>query len=204
MKKHLVVTIGRSFGSGGREIGKKLAEELNLAYYDKELLEEVAKQSGLSADYIRSFDEKKPQGMFFTPLPVNIVDDFSTKESKLWNLQREVIQSLAAKGPCVFIGRRADLLLRGRENTYNIFVTASMGFCVQHVSKRDGLTDKESEEKIRRMNRTRKAYYNYTGEGTWGEASNYDLCVDSSTLGIDNAVKLIKSYLQLIEQQKNC
>lgn len=197
MYNNLVITIGRSFGSGGREIGKKLAEELNMAYYDKELLEEVAKHNGLDGEYIKLFDEKKPPLAIFSSMPIGIIGDERQMEVKLHTMQHQVMESLAEKGPCVFIGRRADLLLRGRSNTYNVFITASMEYCVRRVSLRDGLTEQESSEKIRRMNRSRKSFYNYTGEGRWGEASNYNLCIDSGALGTDGAVSLIKKYIEL-------
>lgn len=197
MSNHLVITIGRSFGSGGREIGRKLADELGMKYYDKELLEEVAKHSGLDAEYIKLFDEKKPPLAIFSALPVDMIGNERQMEVKIHTLQHQVMESLAEKNPCVFIGRRADLLLRGRPNTCNVFITAPMEYCIRRVSLRDGLTEQESGEKIRRMNRGRKSFYNYTGEGRWGEASNYHLCIDSGALGTDGAVSLIRKYIEL-------
>lgn len=202
MSNNLVITIGRSFGSGGREIGKKLAAELNMQYYDKELLEEVAKHSGLNEEYIRLFDEKKPQLAFFSPMPIGNIGNERQMEVKIQTLQHQVIENLADKSPCVIIGRRADLLLRKRPNTYHIFITAPLEHCVSHVSVRDGLSEQESREKIRRMNRSRKAFYNYTGEGRWGEASNYNLCIDSSILGTDGSVALIKTYIELCQHRE--
>lgn len=197
MGNHLVITIGRSFGSGGREIGKKLADELGMEYYDRELLEEVAKRSGLDEEYVRLFDEKKPPLAIFSALPAGMIGNERQMEVKIHTLQHQVMESLAEKAPCVFIGRRADLLLRGRPNTCNIFITAPPEYCIRRVSLRDGLTEQESDEKIRRMNRARKSFYNYTGEGRWGEASNYNLCIDSSALGTDGAVSLIRKYIEL-------
>lgn len=202
MSNNLVITIGRSFGSGGREIGKKLAEELDMAYYDKEILEEVAKQSGLDGEYIKLFDEKRPPLAIFSSMPIGISGDERQMEVKIQTLQHQVMESLAEKGPCVFIGRRADLILRGRPNTCNIFITAPLEYCIRRVSLRDGLTEQESSEKIRRMNRSRKSFYNYTGEGRWGEASNYNLCIDSGALGTDGTVSLIKSYIELYENAR--
>lgn len=197
MSNHLVITISRSFGSGGREIGRKLADELGMEYYDKELLEEVAKHSGLDEEYIKLFDEKKPPLAIFSAMPIGIIGDERQMEVKIHTLQHQVMENLAEKSPCVFIGRRADLLLRGRHNTCNIFITAPLEYCARRVSLRDGLTEQESREKIRRMNRSRKSFYNYTGEGRWGEASNYNLCIDSSALGTDGAVALIRNYIEL-------
>ena len=196
-KNNFVITIGRSFGSGGREIGRKLAETLGMTYYDRELLEKVAKESGLSKEYIELFDEKKPVLPVFSILPIGSIANEEQMEVKLQKLQRQVIERLAEKGPCVFIGRRADLLLRGRPNTCSIFITAPEEYCAARVALRDGLTEQESLDKIRRMNRNRRAYYNYTGEGRWGEASNYNLCIDSSVLGVEGSVALIRKYIDL-------
>lgn len=197
MSNNLVITIGRSFGSGGREIGRKLADELGMEYYDKELLEEVAKHSGLGEEYIKLFDEKKPALAIFSAMPTGIIGNERQMEVKIHTLQHQVMESLAEKTPCVFIGRRADLLLRGQSNTYNIFITAPLEYCIRRVSLRDGLTEQESSDKIHRMNRSRKSFYNYTGEGRWGEASNYNLCIDSGAIGTDGAVSLIRNYIEL-------
>lgn len=203
MNSNLVITIGRTFGSGGREIGKKLAAELGMKYYDKELLAEAAKESGLNEDYISLFDEQKPSFNFFSAMASGVQGDERQMEMKLQTLQHQVIERIAEKSPCVIIGRRADLLLKGRANTYSVFVSAPLEYCVKRVSVRDSLSEQESAEKIRRMNRKRKAFYNYTGEGNWGEAANYDLCIDSSKLGTDGAVQLIKAFLTLSETAKN-
>lgn len=200
MSNNLVITIGRSFGSGGREIGRKLADELGMKYYDKEILEEVAKHSGLNEEYIKLFDEKKPPLAVFSAMPIGIIGDERRMEVKIHTLQRQVIESLVEESPCVIIGRRADLFLRGRSNTCSIFITAPIEYCIQRVAVRDGLTEQESGEKIRRMNRSRKSFYNYTGEGRWGEASNYNLCIDSSALGTDGVVSLIKNYVELCQK----
>lgn len=197
MNKNLVITIGRSFGSGGREIGKKLAEEMNLRYYDREILVDAAKENGLDEEYMSLFDEKKPQVNFLAAMTAGIFADEKQMEIKLQTLHMRVIERITEESPCVIIGRRADLLLGNRPNTYSIFVTAPMEYCVKRVSLRDGLTEQESAEKIRRINRERRAFYNYTGEGKWGEAANYDLCIDSSLPGTDGAVKLIKMFVEL-------
>ena len=201
-KNNLVITIGRSFGSGGREIGRKLADTLGINYYDKELLEKVANESGLSKDYIELFDEKKPAMPVFSILPIGSITNEEQMEIRLQQLQRHVIEKLVEEGPCVFVGRRADLLLHGRHNTYNIFITAPEEYCVARVVQRDGLTEQESLDKIRRMNRNRKVYYNYSGEGRWGEASNYNLCIDSSILGVEGSVVLIQKYIDLCLMQR--
>lgn len=200
MSENLVITIGRTFGSGGREIGKKLAEELEMAYFDKELLEEVVEHSGLDAAYLKLFDEKKPPLTLFSSAPIGVPGEERRMEVRLQTLQHEVIERLVAKTPCVFVGRKTDQLLRNYSNVHNIFITAPLQYCARRVSVRDELTMDESIQKILRMNRSRKYYYNYTGDGRWGEASNYGLCIDSSKLGVDGAVQLIKTYVELNQQ----
>ena len=202
MSNNLVITTGRSFGSGGRKIRKKLAEELDMKYYDQEILAEEAKESGLDEEYISLFDEQKPSFNFFSSMASGVLGDERQMEVKLQTMQQQVIERIVEKSPCVIIGRRADLLLKGRANTYRVFVSAPMEYCVKRVSARDKLTEQESVEKIRRMNRKRKAFYNYTGEGKWGEAANYDLCIDSSKLGTDGAVKLIMDYIDLCQKAR--
>ena len=202
MSNNLVITIGRSFGSGGREIGKKLAAELGMKYYDKEILAEAAKESGLDEGYISLFDEQKPSFNFFSTMASGVLGDERQMEVKLQTMQHQVIERIVEKSPCVILGRRADLLLKGRANTYSVFVSAPMEYCMKRVSVRDSLSEQESAEKIRRMNRKRKAFYNYTGESKWGEAANYDLCIDSSRLGTDGAVKLIMDYIDLCQKAR--
>lgn len=203
MNSNLVITIGRSFGSGGREIGKALAAELGMKYYDKEILAEAAKECGLDEEYISLFDEQKPSFNFFSTMASGVLGDERQMEVKLQAMQHQVIERIVESSPCVIIGRRADLLLKGRANTYSIFVSAPLEYCVKRVSVRDSLSEQESAEKIRRMNRKRKAFYNYTGEGNWGEAANYDLCIDSSKLGTDGAVQLIKAFIALSAAAKD-
>ena len=132
-----------------------------------------------------------------------VLGDARQMEVKLQTMQHQVIERIVTESPCVIIGRRADLLLKGRANTYRVFVSAPLEYCVKRVSARDKLTEQESADKIRRMNRKRKTFYNYTGEDKWGEAANYDLCIDSSKLGTGGAVQLIKAFLALSAAAKN-
>lgn len=195
----IIITIGRTFGSGAREIGRKVAEELKIPFYDKEILEIEAKeyQGEFFTEDLREFDEKKPS-IFLYSMALNPY----AGDEKPWNLiiediQSKAIKSIADQGSCVIIGRRADKILRNEYDTLNVFISASVEERAARVSKRDGLSDKDSRKKIFKADKTRRSYYNSYGEGDWGEASNYNLCIDSGDLGIDNSVALIIQYLKL-------
>ena len=144
MSNNLVITSGRSFGSGGREIGKKLAAELGMKYYDKEILAEAAKESGLDEGYISRFDEQKPSFNFCSTMASGVLGDERQMEVKLQTMQHQVIERIVEKSPCVILGRRADLLLKGRANTYSVFVSAPMEYCVKRVSAWDKLTEQSN------------------------------------------------------------
>jgi len=206
-KDNLIITIGRSFGSGGREVGKIIAAALEIPFYDKELLEVTAKETkGVSTTYLELFDEKRPSGFLYSmalnPYQVQGQGRGYTGEGMpldmvLQEIQTKTIMSVADKGPCVIIGRRADKILRYNYDIVSVFISSSMEKRIARVSQRDGLSEKESKKAIQKADKTRRSYYNSYGEGDWGEAANYNLCIDSGAIGIDNAAALILEYLKL-------
>lgn len=197
--KKLVITIGRTFGSGGREIGKKVAAELKIPFYDKELLEVAAKESGgaFFPEYLSRFDEKNVSGfllsMALNPYYVNEMP----VEMMILEMQMRALEAVASQGPCVIVGRRADRILRHEFDTMSVFISASMEKRIARVSARDGLSEKESEKKIIKADKSRRAFYNSDGQDGWGEAANYNLCIDSGDLGVDNSAAMILHYLEL-------
>lgn len=199
-KDNTIITIGRTFGSGGREIGRKVADELKIPFYDKELLEIEAKEGRICREYLDRFDEKKPTSllysMAFSPY-YGINDGYDTLDVIAQNIQMHAIKTVADQGACVIIGRRADQILRGGYGTVNVFISAPLEKRIERVSKRDGISEKESKKKIVRADRIRRAFYNFYGEGNWGEAENYHLCINSGDLDADNAASLIMHYLKL-------
>lgn len=196
---NVYITIGRQFGSGGREIGKKLAQALNIPYYDKELLAVAAEESGLSPEFLQSYDEK-PTNSFLYSLVMGqqtiLTGNHSTVEQLAADAQRDAVLSVAKKGSCVIVGRCADYILRDQPGLVRIFVMADHDSRIARITQRDGVSEKEAEEKIRRMDKTRASYYSFHTDRTWGAAESYDLCVSSSLRGVDGAVETILAFLK--------
>lgn len=194
-----VITIGRTFGSGAREIGKKVAEALGIPFYDKELLEVAAKESGgeFYAEYLEFFDEKRAIGFLYSASFNPYVGEGIPLDIAIQSALEKAVKDAANQGSCVIIGRRADKILRDNFDILSVFVSASMEKRIDRVSKRDGLSEKDSKKKILRADRSRRAFYNSYGDGDWGEAANYDLCINSGRLGVDNSAAMILQYLKL-------
>ena len=188
-----IITIGRSYGAGGRTIAQKVAKKLNIPYYDSQLLEKAAKESGLSIKYLESQDE---QGIILPTIYQSIgfgTKDYVPLEQKAANAQREIIEKIAAEGPCVIVGRRADLILRGKSDIFSVFICASEQYRIQHIIKREGMTEKEAKQRISKADRERSAYYNQAAQGKWGQPECYDLCINTDRVSIDDAADLTAS-----------
>ena len=188
-----IITIGRSYGAGGRTIAQKVAQKLNIPYYDSQLLEKAAKESGLSIKYLESQDE---QGLTLPTIYQSIgfgTKDYVPLEQKAANAQREIIEKIATEGPCVIVGRRADLILRGKSDIFSVFICASEQYRIQHIIKREGMTEKEAKQRISKADRERSAYYNQAAQGKWGQPECYDLCINTDRVSIDDAADLIAS-----------
>ncbi len=192
------ITIGRQFGSGGRQVGKEVAQILGIPYYDKELLAVAAEESGLSHEFLKSYDEK-PTNSFLYSLVMGQQhllpgSQGATVEQLAANAQRDAVLSVADKGKCVIVGRCADYILREREGLVRIFLCADFDRRVAHVMERDGLSAKEAEDKIRKMDKMRASYYSFHTDRKWGAAENYDLCINTSSCGMEAAADLILSF----------
>lgn len=195
-----VISISRQFGSGGHEIGRKLAAKLGISFYDKELLAKIANESGLSENVVEFYDEMPTKSLIFslamdayplsfTEMPIN---------QKIFNAQATTIKKLAAQESCVIIGRCADSILSDTPNLVSVFVHAEMNAKIKRVVERDGLTEAKARELIVKTDKKRASFYNfYSMDKRWGEAESHDLTLDSAVLGIDNCVELLYSYLQL-------
>lgn len=193
---HTLINIGRQFGSGGKSIATVLGRLLDIPVYDNELLTRAAQESGFSKDLFEGRDERKSlltlsnlfggSGRF--GLPENYLND-----NEIFRLQSEVIRDIAGKGPAIFVGRASDYVLRDMQ-CLDVFITAPLEERVKRISERRGITADEAAQLIRRMDRDRKAYYDYFTFGEWGTASNYDLCVDSSVLGVEGTAEFIISF----------
>lgn len=193
MDKKFVITIGRKYGSGGRFIGQKLAERLNVPFYDNELLLKASESSGLSKNIMESYDEKV-DGIFSGIFPSTYIPEASLG-SRVFIAQFETIKKLASDHSCVIVGRCADYVLRDFENVVNVFITASDDYCVKLACKYYGLEEKKALDSIKKMNKKRANYYSFYTDKKWGSASSYDLCIDSS-VGIETVVNTIEAYLK--------
>ncbi len=188
--KKVIITIGREFGSGGREIGLKLSQKLEIPFYDKELILATAEKTNLQESIIEKFDEKHAFPAFATS---NLFDIYQMPMSdRIYIAQADAIREIASKGSCVIVGRCADYILEDDPDTFNVFITAPMKDKIER--KREilsGKSDKDIENHIEKIDKKRAKYYTYYTDGVWGKASTYNLCVDSSVLGIDGTVDLI-------------
>ena len=200
-KNKTIITIGRQLGSGGRTIGKKLADRLGIAYYDRELINLASKESGICGEFFEKADEKTSGGLlkaFAMGFSMNSAifqnNDYLSNES-LFQIQSDVIRKVAAEGSCVLVGRCADYILRDESNCLNVFVTARMEDRIKRVLEyNNDLKENEVEEFINKADKSRSAYYNYYTDKVWGAAASYDLCVNSSYYGIEATVDYILTF----------
>lgn len=190
-KTSKIITIGRSFGAGGKTIGKLVADELNIPYYDSELLRETAKNCGLSEKYLESVDEKDITDAALYMSVGFMTPAYTSVRQIAANAQSEVIEKIASEGPCVIVGRRANEILRDRKNLISVFVTASVEYRTKRIMEREGLNEKSARKKVLRIDKERAAYYNQFGGDEWGYASTYDLCINTESFGDEKAAELI-------------
>lgn len=195
-----IITISREFGSGGRSIGRLVAEKLGIPFYDKELVDQIALESGFDPAFIEEHGEHAPGrsrlSYAFAPQGVpGVLNGLSTADF-LWNIQCGVIMQLAEKGPCVIVGRNADYILRERQDCLNVFIHANMDFRADRIVRLYGESEKSPKARLSEKDKRRRVnYQHYTGE-TWGMAQNYHLTLDSSVIGIENCVDIITSCYQ--------
>ena len=198
--KHIIINVGRQLGSGGHDIGRMLALDFQAKYYDRELLNLAAKESGLSEKIFEQNDEKKGffRGLLNMGSPHVSSGGYKSgfSQESLFQFQSDAIRKAAKAGSCVFVGRCADYVLRDFDNTVNIFITASMDYRISQIMNKQHI-DKEAAQKfIEQGEGTRAAYYNYYTGKKWGSAESYDLCVDSSVLGLVETEKLIAEFVR--------
>lgn len=204
MTDHYVINLGRQLGSGGKEIGEKLAKDMGIAFYDKELLNVASQESGLSKELFEKADEKAsqslPGGFFGTRFPFIAesaypYNSYLSGES-LFKIQSDVIRELAQKQSCLFVGRCADYILRDHPRCVNIFISASRQARTERIMKQYNLSEEKAEELMQKADKRRAAFYNYYSFKTWGAAETYHLCIDSSALGIAESISFIKSFVK--------
>ena len=206
MKTNAIITIGRQYGSGGREIGEKLAKRLEIPFYDKELLERAANDSGICKELFENHDEK-PTNSFLYSL---VMDTYSFGYSsaaftdmpinhKVFLAQFEAVKKLAAEGPCVMVGRCADYALSELSNCFSVFIHSDMESRIRRIAQKYGMKDNKARDAIQKTDKSRSSYYNYYTNKRWGDASSYHLSIDSGKLGIDKTVECIIQTLKVFE-----
>lgn len=186
-----IITISREFGSGGRFIGEEVAKKLGMAYYDKNVITEIAEKSGLSPEYIQENSELSPKkGLFAYALAGRDITGKSV-EDIVYEAQRKVILELVEKEPCVIIGRNADFILKDRDDVLNVFIHGNMPEKMQRISCLYNVSGQEAVKMMADTDKRRLANYNFYTEQKWGKASNYTLCLNSSELGYDRCEAII-------------
>lgn len=190
MRKN-IITISREFGSGGRTIGKEVAKRLNIPFYDKELIEKVARGSGLNVNYIEEHGEYAPSSNPFAYAFLGHYIDGMSMNDYIWMMQRKIILELVQEGPCVIVGRCADYILRDRDDCFNVFICSDLDKKVERIVRLYGETDEKPEKRLADKDKKRRANYKYYTDQVWGLAQNYHLCLNSGEIGIDKCTELI-------------
>ena len=204
MKTNTIITIGRQYGSGGKEIGHFVAEAFGIKLYDKEMLARAAKESGICEELFETHDEKPTNsflyslvmdtysmgyaGNTYTEMPIN---------HKVFLAQFDAIKKIADEGPCVLVGRCADYALENYDNVVNVFIYADLDIRVRRIARLYNLTDAKAKDMILKTDKKRASYYNYYTNKEWAEAKSYDLCLNSGKLGVEGTAKAIKDYISL-------
>lgn len=202
MKKN-IITISRQFGSGGRTVGRLVAEKLGIPFYDKELVEQIALESGFAPKFVEEHGEHSPGRSLlsyaFAPQGVpGVMNGLSTADF-LWNIQCSAILQLAEQGPCVIVGRNADYILKDREDSFHAFIHADMDYRASRIVRLYGESEKSPQARLQEKDKRRRVnYQHYTGRN-WGAAENYDVCLDTSTIGEEMAAEIIVSIIKSFE-----
>ena len=203
MDKKFVITIARQYGSGGKTIGEMLAKELNVEYYNKDLILKASEESGINIDLFAKSDEhshgllRKLKRKHYGGNVLNPSDSNFTGEENIFNYQAKIIRELADKESCIIIGRAADYILKDREDVLSVFVHAPHDFLMEQAQKKHSMTEKELEKYIAKIDKQRADYYKIHTGREWTDARNYDLCLDSSKLGFNRCVEEIIAYMNV-------
>lgn len=204
-----IYTIEREFGSGGHIVGEKLAQLLNIPFYDSQIVDMAAQNAGVSRKIFEGFDEKPTNSFLYSLVmgsytaagPLAQTPDLNMSD-KLFMEEAKIIRSAAEKGPCVVVGRCGSYVLRERRDVVRIFCTADMDFRKDHAVHELGLPEKRLEDAILKRDKKRASYFNYYTGKRWNDASSYDLCISTSTAGIDGAMETVLAFGELMERRR--
>ena len=199
--KKIIINVGRQIGSGGRIVAQQLAKDFGCKFYDKELLNPAAKESGFSEKFFEQNDEQKGflKNLFHVHVPLLGTSDFyknDFSQESLYQFQSDAIRKAASEGSCVFVGRTADYVLRDEPNMVSVFITANIDQRIQRVCKRHGFDRATARKYIRNQEEERASYYNYYTGKQWGHSESYDLCINSSLLGIEETEQFIAEFIR--------
>ena len=197
-----VITIGREFGSGGHEVGRRLAAELGLKLYDKELMKIMAQESNICEQVLEDYDEKNTGSLLYSIMmdvypSMNYVGN--TLSRQIYQAQYDTIRKVGEKGGCVIVGRGADYILRDLPHLTSVFIHASEQYRIGRIVEYEHVSAQKAKEIITKADKKRASYYNFQTEKKWGNVSSYNLSLDTSDIGIDGCVSVIRAYLE----QKN-
>ena len=200
MAEHVIISIGRQFGSGGHEIGRMLAQELGYKLYDKELLKLQAEHSGIAEKVLETYDEKPTNSLLYSIVmdvypSMNYVG--SSLNQQIYQAQFDTIRNLRGTGNCVIVGRGADYILRDYEKLVSVFIHADLEIRAKRVAEYEKCSVEKARELVLRSDKKRASYYNFQTEKKWGQASSYQLSIDSGATGFKGAVELIKDFVQI-------
>lgn len=204
MDKKFIITIGREYGSGGHEIGERLAEDYNIPFYDKELIARAAKESGISEELFQVVEEQQTtsflyslaMGAYSYASRVSAAGTVSMSD-RLFLIQTDLIKKIADEGSCVIVGRCADYILREREDVVSVFIYSDLENRIDKICLRENISDKKARDLVNKMDKKRSSYYNYYTNKKWGRNENIHMSIDSSVLGIDGTVELIKKFIEI-------
>ncbi|MBE6755475.1 MAG: cytidylate kinase-like family protein [Ruminococcaceae bacterium] len=202
MKNNLIITISREYGSGGREIGEKLAMELGIPFYDKAIIDKAAKETGFCAEFIEKEEQRVTSSLLFnlatnTYTFGNMVSHYGQSLSdQVFQAEAKIIKDLANEGSCVIVGRCADYILKNQFPCFNIFVCADFEKRCERAIKIDDIAKEDVNDVVKKKDKARIRHNQFYGSQDWGDARNYDITVNSGTLGIDNTVQILKAAIE--------
>ena len=192
--KHRIITIGREFGSGGRTIGKLVAQKLGIPCYDQELIEKISKESGFTEDFVKDQSEDAPYSSWAATLLSSDRSYYqTTNQDKIWAIQKKIILDIAEREDCVIVGRCADTILEGKADLLKVFIHASFDKRAERIVEKYGETEVPTEKRLRDKDKRRALFYQFYTDQKWGAVENYHMTLDSGVLGIDKCVDIISS-----------
>ena len=204
MEKRIIITISRQYGSGGRLIGRKLAEKLEIPFLDRQLITDAAAQCGLNEDAVERLEEKPTSSLLYalsggytSAAVVGDRVDVLPMNDRVFYVQSNLIRKAAREGSCVIVGRCADYILRNNPDAVHVYIHADLPIRIERGIQYYGLSPEKAESVLLRIDRQRASYHNFYSDRKWGKAENYDLCLNSGIIGLDNTVEIISRYAEM-------